>query len=285
MPPPQREQVACPDPPLLCSGVHLGNLQGLAGAPRVRIMRRVTDHTLRELAELGINAVQSSGEYKVSGHRIEEAGLAAATSGSYRVFPGDRKLKANVLRWRDEGYRFATLLVGSALDNWDDMRRHTEFVLEVAEQTNFQLLIETHRGTMTQSPRRTLRLLEAFPELALNLDYSHWFFACRLGDLPLRRVIRELKPALRATRCMHGRVASEDEIQVPADDAQYLEHFLDVWTAAIENFDGQTYFFTELLGTMQGYARQPEASDRLADATHIIAALRKRVGGPDIRGN
>jgi hypothetical protein len=116
------------------------------------------------------------------------------------------------------------LNVHPGFDAWTESEtmRFCESTLEFAQSVPVPLAFETHRGCITFSPWSTLRLLEAFPELRLILDLSHWVVVCeRLLDdqLPL------LERAAQACVHLHARVGFEQGPQVPDPRApEYAMH-------------------------------------------------------------
>jgi hypothetical protein len=109
-------------------------------------------------------------------------------------------------------------------DAWTESEtmRFCESALEFATELPVPLAFETHRGCITFSPWSTLRLLEAFPDLRLVLDLSHWVVVCeRLLDD--QQAI--LERAANACVHLHARVGFEQGPQVPDPRApEYAAH-------------------------------------------------------------
>ena len=65
-------------------------------------------------------------------------------------------------------------------DWWDDAQDREYFAgaADLLEGIACRASHETHRGRPLGHPARARRLLEAFPDLFLTLDVSHWFLVC-----------------------------------------------------------------------------------------------------------
>ncbi|MEB0161029.1 hypothetical protein QN405_25755, partial [Pseudomonas sp. AH2 (2023)] len=85
----------------------------------------------------------------------------------------------------------------------DDMAWLTEAMLDIAEKEAHPIYLETHRATMTQDIKRTLDLVERFPELRFNGDFGHWYIGHELtyGDMDMK--FEKMRPVFERTRFMH----------------------------------------------------------------------------------
>ena len=102
----------------------------------------------------------------------------------------------------------------------------------LGEEAGVAVHVETHRDRMTTDLFFTLRLLDAFPDLRLTGDISHYLlgreFAWPVSDENHRLMHRILD------NCwgFHGRVASREQIQVQisfAHQKEWLDLFLGWW--------------------------------------------------------
>lgn len=95
------------------------------------------------------------------------------------------------------------------------------------------LLLETHRGRLTQDLFRTSELLAACPETIMALDLSHYIVAAEnLGES--RELFHQyLAPVLARTTLIHGRISNGQAVQV-AENPVDNETFLAVWQRTMQ---------------------------------------------------
>jgi len=86
-----------------------------------------------------------------------------------------------------------------------------------AASLGLPLLIETHRGRLTQDLFRTSELVAANPSINITLDVSHYIVASENlgGDEALFRV--HMAPLLARTALIHGRISNGQSAQVLAE--------------------------------------------------------------------
>ena len=102
----------------------------------------------------------------------------------------------------------------------------------LAEQSPIPVWIETHRDRMTTDLMFTLDLLDAFPDMRLVADLSHFLvgreFATPVSDENHALIYRVLDHAW----TLHGRVASREQAQIEISfphHREWLDLFLDWW--------------------------------------------------------
>lgn len=139
-------------------------------------------------------------------------------------------------------------------------------MVAASDRHGIPLYVETHRATLTQDTWRTVRLVEAHPDLLFNGDFSHWYTGLEMtyGDFDER--LRFLAPVLERTRFLHGRIGDSGCVQIDVGDGDparhpSVAHFEAFWTAAFRGFlaaagpDHHIVFAPELLPPQIGYAR------------------------------
>lgn len=232
----------------------------------------------------------------------EAAGLRRSGSGRVLAVGDAGRIARDALV---RGHGSVTLHVGTGFEDDDAAAALIGDVVTTAADTGIGLFVETHRATVTQDPWRTLRLVEAFPDLRFTADLSHWYTGVELvyGDLDAK--LDALGPVFDRVRAVHGRVGSPGCIQVDVTDGAHdgsVGHFHEMWTRCFAGFlrsedrDGAIAFLPELLPPGNGYARtvrQPdgqrvEEGDRWAQAealctvaTAAFAEARRRTGPAD----
>ncbi len=221
--------------------------------------RRRFQQLAGDLKSAGFTGVQFAGlASREALSVLRTAGLGVAGSGRVDT-PVDAELLAR--QAADCGYECVTLHVGWGLE--DDTEAHILIasILEAAHRSKIPFYIETHRATICQDMWRTVQFVKHFPEMRFNGDFSHWYTGQEMVYGGFEKKFAFIQPVLERVRFLHGRIASPGCIQVPVDrNAPYLEHFKQLWTAAIRGFlksdEGVHFCFTpELLAPDIYYAR------------------------------
>ena len=178
-----------------------------------------------------------------------------------------------------------TVHAGWGLECDADAFRLVESILTASDRHQLPIFIETHRSTMTQDMWRTVRMVEKFPEIRFNGDFSHYYTGQEMvyGGFEMKRDF--MKPMLDRVGFIHGRISSPGCMQVPVDsvaarpqqahgDVNYVEHFRELWTCAMRGFllsagPGDCLVFApELLSGRYYYARLfPDAGGGLVEET------------------
>ncbi len=132
-----------------------------------------------------------------------------------------------------------TVHAGTGFESDDDMARFAELLLGASEKHNHAVYIETHRATMTQDIKRTVDLVEKFPELRFNADLSHWYTGHELNSANFKHAFTFMEPVLERVRFFHGRIGSSGSLQVdfrPDDPVEFIDHFRQMWTRCFQGF-------------------------------------------------
>jgi hypothetical protein len=220
-------------PPRLRRDLNLGTLAelprastGWRGSPAEQLaMLKADGHEAVQIWQPGADAVQAA----------RDAGLGVTGIGRALTPP---EVDAIVRAQRALGCEITTLHVGNSFETDAEMDALVAAVLEASARHAQPVYIETHRGTMTQDMRRTLDLLERWPDLRFNADLSHWYAGHELtyaGEF-LDRIAR-LAPVFERVRFLHARVGNPGCIQTGLDDpGDYLAHFREMWTRCFVGF-------------------------------------------------
>lgn len=165
---------------------------------------------------------------------------------------------------KERGSECVTLHVGWGLEDDHLVDRLVEAVLQASEKYDIPLYIETHRATITQDMWRTVQLIQRFPEVRFNGDFSHWYTGLEMVYGGIESKWDFIQPVFERVRFVHGRIASPGSIQVGVGvdkEAKCVSHFREMWTRSFQGFlksaaPGDYLCFTpELLGPEIYYAR------------------------------
>jgi hypothetical protein len=155
----------------------------------------------------------------------------------------------------------------------------------MADQAGVALNIETHRDRMTTDLFFTLDLLDAFPDLRLTADVSHYLVGREFAwpvDEANHAMIRRIMDNAWA---IHGRIASREQVQIEIGFAQHqgwVELFMSWWEYAIRSWrrragpDARLTFLCELGPTPYAITGADgfDLSDRWQDAQAMMRMIR-----------
>ncbi len=115
-------------------------------------------------------------------------------------------------------YHPVKINVQSGIDSmdFDEGKRYVEAALEAEQKVGVTVNQETHRGKLLYAPWVAAAYLNAFPELHITADYSHWVNVCERLPHDLADV---MTLANSRARHVHGRVGYEEGPQVPDPSA------------------------------------------------------------------
>lgn len=149
--------------------------------------------------------------------------------------------------------------------------------LEQARARSLDLVLETHRGTITNTLRQTLALLQALPALRLTADLSHLVVAhsIKLPVAPEAAVM--LDRILARSAALHLRIGTSEQVQVPVGWPQHA-----AWRAAFAGWWRRALDAGALLALVElgpppfalTDADGAEVSDRWTDALALRDEIR-----------
>lgn len=234
--------------------------------------------TLAAIAAAGYQGVQVYRPSQAEAVRV--AGLDVAAIGRADTIAALRNF---VERWEQTGAAVASVHLGTGFESPADGTRLVEELVALASTTPMELLLETHRATITQDPGRTLHLVSRFPELRFTADLAHWYTGVEMTYGGFDWKLEAIRPVLERVRLMHGRISSPgcaQEVVRIGDDRLFVEHFRRLWTETFRcvrsaaDAPSTLPFAPELLPPHAGYARttrddlgaEREESDRWEQA-------------------
>ena len=165
-----------------------------------------------------------------------EFGLAATAGGRINK-PDEADKSAGQLK--GAGFDCATYHVGWGMESDAEVHALAESILEASEKHDFPMYIETHRATITQDIRRTYDLVERYPDLRFNGDFSHWYTGLEMVYGGFEEKINFLQPVFDRIRFIHARIGNPGCMQVDIGDGSdqcYVDHFKEMWTRSFVGF-------------------------------------------------
>ena len=182
------------------------------------------------------------------------------------------------------------------MEDDDEVDRVIGDILDASARHAMPLYVETHRATVTQDIWRTVKLVERFPDVRFNGDFSHWYTGLEMRYGGVEPKLDFAAPVLERVGFMHGRIGNAGCMQVDIGDSLeeatarlYVQHFMEMWTRACRGFKSHAGpgdylpFAPELLQPEIFYARtfpgpdgQPrEESDRWRQALLYLGIVQR----------
>ena len=141
------------------------------------------------------------------------------------------------------GAKFLVVIAGHSYMSDEEIHTLVTESIRAAAELGVHLAWETHRAALTESPFRTLKLIEKVPPMRFCADLSHWALVQELEDfakqasfwkLPEPDMLRMWAPLLDRTSNIQCRISNGDSIQVDVGDGstklgqQWMELWADI---------------------------------------------------------
>lgn len=109
-----------------------------------------------------------------------------------------------------------------------------EATIAYGETVGVKVLIETHRGTVTQDLIRATEYVEAIKKMELTIDLSHYVVGCEIGESN-DQVEAHFDKLLKRTAGIHIRISNGEQVQVPLNriGKEQLENFTRWWDMGV----------------------------------------------------
>jgi len=169
---------------------------------------------------------------------------------------------------RSFGSDCVTVHAGTGLESDTEIDALVEDILNTSEKNDFPIYLETHRATITQDMFRTVKMIERFPEIRFNGDFSHWYTGqeMRYGKFSKMEMKFDfIAPVFERVRFMHGRIGNGGcmQIDITRPDMEVnIKYFREMWIRSLLGFlrsaspGDYIIFAPELLGYSSHYVLQ-----------------------------
>ncbi|SDF38840.1 sugar phosphate isomerase/epimerase family protein [Terriglobus roseus] len=125
------------------------------------------------------------------------------------------------------------LHLGHAYLKDEDALRMVDEAYALSERFNLPLVLETHRGRLTQDLHRTRMLMQQRPHVRIALDVSHYLVAGETLGGNATEFYAALAPLLQATKLIHGRISNGQQIQVSTAHVDAVGFTKSIWQQAM----------------------------------------------------
>ncbi len=97
-------------------------------------------------------------------------------------------------------------------------------LVERCRGADMPLVIQTHRGRVTQDLLRTVAYAKAIPDLRFDLDFSHYLVAGEIGGALAASAEAAFAVLMERATMLDGRVSNGEQVQVDLLNPVYREH-------------------------------------------------------------
>lgn len=199
-------------------------------------------------------ALQAAGFGGVQAHSVSDARDAGLVVTAQILGTDPGALDGIVQQHAQEGFDATILIAGDGIEDDDGIDRYCEALLQASTRHRHRVLLETHRGSITQDIRRTIDMIRRFPELRFCADFTHWYMGHELSLAGFDEKLAFMQPLIDRTDIVEGRIGSTNCAQVTLESADDDRHFVAdhrrFWTACFDaslRRGQQTVFAPQLL--------------------------------------
>jgi len=139
------------------------------------------------------------------------------------------------------GAKFLIVIAGHSYMTDEEILPLVADSIRAASEIGVPLAWETHRGALTESPYRTLKLIGKLPQIRFCADLSHYAVAEELEDfgkhaqfwqLPARDILSLWGPLLERCTNIQCRISNGDSVQVDIGDgsSELAKQWVHLWT-------------------------------------------------------
>ncbi len=172
--------------------------------------------------------------------------------------------------------------VHTGADSFDDATviKYYKETTAIARDAGIEPYYETHRARPMFNPFRTVKLLEALPDIWITADFAHWLpvvdrLPYDLADLFEFCAIR--------TGHLHARIGYDKGPQVPDPRDPVWDAYTEIheswWDLCVQGAKdrGETLAITPEFGPFPYLLNMPHTETPIADVTEVVAWMRDRL--------
>lgn len=199
-------------------------------------------------------ALRKAGFGGVQTDSISEAREAGLVATAQAMSNDPAALDGIAERHAAKGFDATILIAGNGLEDNTEINRYCDALLKASARHRHRMLLETHRGSITQDIRRTMDMIRRFPELRFCADFTHWYMGHELSLAGFDEKLAFMQPLINRTEIVEGRIGSTNCAQVTLesvhDDRHFVQDHRRFWTACFKaclQRGQQTVFAPQLL--------------------------------------
>ncbi len=188
--------------------------------------------------------------------------------------------RALIQRATEWGVSKASVHTGA--DSMDDAKaiRYYREATAIARDAGIEPLYETHRGRPMFNPWRTVKLLEALPDIWLTADFAHWMPV--VDRLP-HDLMDLFEICASRTKHLHARIGYDKGPQVPDPRDPVWDAYTEIheqwWDMCVQGAidRDEVMTITPEFGPWNYLLNLPHTKTPIADVTEVVAWMRDRL--------
>ncbi len=188
--------------------------------------------------------------------------------------------RAQIERATEWGITKASVHAGA--DSFDDATviKFYKETTAIARGAGIEPYYETHRARPFFNPFRTVKLLDALPDIWLTADFAHWVPV--VDRLPYD-LMDLFKICAARTGHLHARIGYDKGPQVPDPRDPVWDKYTEIhetwWDCCVEGAAerGETMAITPEFGPFPYLLNMPHTNQPIADVTDVVAWMRERL--------
>lgn len=168
---------------------------------------------------------------------IKESGLKLGLSCfSYSVEDARWKIEYA----REQEAMFLNIMVKDYFITGKEATLYLEEIIRIGEENKVDVLIETHRGTVTQDLIRATEYVRSIKNMFMTIDLSHYAVSCEL-EISNDKFEEHFDLLLQRMRSCHLRISNGEQVQLPLSliSESHLNNFMRWWKK------GADYYFEQ----------------------------------------